>query len=106
VQPRPGPADQRTEHAGAFLTQGNHRPVPGRTRTWIPGPGPGTNRPLAGNPRRAGGRGFPRRSAGPSRVTFCDTAAPTARRAGILPMSRAACSARSSWPASRPESAR
>jgi hypothetical protein len=33
VQLRPGPAGQRAEHPGAFLTQGNQRPVPGRIRT-------------------------------------------------------------------------
>jgi hypothetical protein len=83
VQLRPGPADQRAEHPGAFLTQGNQQ----------------------GHPP-AGERGFRRRLANPGRATLCYTAAPTARRGRHPSNGPAACSARRSWPVSRPESAR
>jgi hypothetical protein len=53
VQLRPGPADQREEHPGAFLTQGNQRPVPGRI--WMSSPAPArTSRPPETRARPAG----------------------------------------------------
>ena len=79
VQLRPGSADQRAEHPGAFLTQGNQRPVPGRIRTWMSSPllHESAARRKPAPARRARVSAKARQS---WTVTLCYTAAPTARR--------------------------